>query len=817
MIFLVFNPELRRISFVRCSKLPEKVLLRLDQVYNPVITIIQGKPEISWIDMQSELLIFEKRLEHQNFQKNTGNIIQNAAVCGKYGHSALVCYNRFNKEFLSPLVQDRAGKSSNFSGPSNPTALVIGQSVNQFATADTVIDPNWYIDSGATNHVTAEYSNLSNPSEYSRGTNLANSCVAVPKTVWHKRLGHPSSKVLNSVIKNCNFPVKDNFDVEFCDSCQLGKAHNLPFPKSQSHATAPFNLVYSDLWGPAPVCSTDSFRYYIMFVDDYSRAKSGIFKPKAWVHSSSFNWTLTEPTNFHDAIATSQWKPAKDVEYTTLLQNKTWSLVPSTSSSNIIGCKWVFRLKRNSDGPMVKASTINVVLSVALAQNWSLRQLDFNNAFLNGKLDEIVYMAQPPRYVNSSLPGYICKLNKAIYGLKQALRAWNAALSQALLKWGFVNSRSDSSLFIFRHQTSVILLLVYVDDVILTGNNNSLIQDFITSLDKQFALKDFGCPYFLGFQVNYLDSGFVLNQEKYITDLLLKLQLNDLKPTPSPSVVGKQLSALDGIPLTDPFIYRSTIGALQYLTHSAANHSSAAPPKFSPPTAASSRELQSRAAQPADRTLQSSPWRIGSRTPPSASRRLRRSEAAASHQPKPPVCKPSLSTAKAQPSKPRVSQIASQTPSIHPSLETRASFTLCSGSFAPILEHLGPIDLERWISAARAQALQPRPRDLAAWKAHFLAVRTRRANLQPIRIVPTWVSFEITTYLGLRGPTGRQSNMDIDMIRVIRRDPRSLIVLVLPPGSLQTKAEVGAKASWRATRSDRVEPLGISASTYSPF
>ena len=157
--------------------------------------------------------------------------------------------------------------------------------------------------------------------------------------------------------------------------------------------------------------------------------------------------------------------------------------------------------------PVVKASTIHVVLSVVLAQNWSLRQLDFNNEFLNGKLDETVYTTQPLEYVNSSFPDYICKLNKAIYGLKQAPKAWNATLSQALLKWGFVNSHSDSSLFMFRQQTSVILLLVYVDDVILTGNNNSLIQDLITSLDKQFALKDFGCLcYFFGFQINYLDS-----------------------------------------------------------------------------------------------------------------------------------------------------------------------------------------------------------------------------------------------------------------------------------------------------------------------
>ncbi|KAA0054331.1 hypothetical protein IC582_028809 [Cucumis melo] len=223
---------------------------------------------------------------------------------------------------------------------------------------------------------------------------------------------------------------------------------------------------------------------------------------------------------------------------------------------------------------VIKASTIRLVLSVAISKGWSLWQLDFNNAFLNGKLDEMVFMTQPPGYVNPSYPNYICKLNKVIYRLKQASRAWNVTQTQALLNWGFINSRSDSFLFIFWHHVSVILLLVYVDDVIVTGNNNSLVQDLITSLDKQFALKDLGClSYFLGFQVNYLDFGFVLNQEKYVTDLLHKLQLHDLKPTPSSNVVGKHLSALDGTPFTDPFIYRSTIGAgaVQYLTHTRPN------------------------------------------------------------------------------------------------------------------------------------------------------------------------------------------------------------------------------------------------------
>ncbi|KAL0556103.1 hypothetical protein IC582_004613 [Cucumis melo] len=126
-------------------------------------------------------------------------------------------------------------------------------------------------------------------------------------------------------------------------------------------------------------------------------------------------------------------------------------------------------------------------------------------------------MVQPSRYVNSTFPNYVFKLNKAIYGLKQAPCAWNTALTNELLKLGFINSKSDSSLFIFRKHNCVILFLVYVDDVIVTGNNSVEISRLITMLDAKFALKDLGpLHYFLGFQIHYLESGFIMNQEKYV-------------------------------------------------------------------------------------------------------------------------------------------------------------------------------------------------------------------------------------------------------------------------------------------------------------
>ena len=138
-------------------------------------------------------------------------------------------------------------------------------------------------------------------------------------------------------------------------------------------------------------------------------------------------------------------------------------------------------------------------------KGWNLRHLDFNNAFLNGKLTEDVYMYQPFRYIDPSFSDYLWKLNKAIHRLKQASRACNTTLTIELLQLGFINSRLDSSLFIFHNTSSIILFMVYVDDVIISGNNFTMIDTLIKSLDTKFALKYLGqLHYFLKNQVQIL-------------------------------------------------------------------------------------------------------------------------------------------------------------------------------------------------------------------------------------------------------------------------------------------------------------------------
>jgi hypothetical protein len=165
-----------------------------------------------------------------------------------------------------------------------------------------------------------------------------------------------------------------------------------------------------------------------------------------------------------------------DTEYDALEKNQTWHLVPPEGIKNVIDCKWVYKVKRKAGGsfdrnkarlvakgfkqrygidyedtfsPVVKAATVRIVLSIAVSRGWTLRQLDVQNVFLHGILEEEVYMRQPPGYENKMKPGYVCKLDKAIYGLKQAPRAWYSRLIEKLMKLGFQMSKVDTSLFFY--------------------------------------------------------------------------------------------------------------------------------------------------------------------------------------------------------------------------------------------------------------------------------------------------------------------------------------------------------------------------------
>jgi histone deacetylase 1/2 len=211
--------------------------------------------------------------------------------------------------------------------------------------------------------------------------------------------------------------------------------------------------------------------------------------------------------------------------------------------------------------------TIRIILTLAVTFHWTVQQIDINNAFLNGLLQEEVYMTQPSGF-ESSDKTLVCKLHKALYGLKQAPRAWYERLTHTLLQMGFVKSKCDPSLLVHHQNGACTYVLVYVDDILITGSAPHLIKDLIDKLNIKFALKQLGeVDYFLGLEVHHKSSGaLLLNQAKYVKDLLCKTNMENCKPIGSPMVSSCRLSKFGTDTMNDPSLYRSTVGALQYAT-----------------------------------------------------------------------------------------------------------------------------------------------------------------------------------------------------------------------------------------------------------
>nr|GEU64325.1 hypothetical protein [Tanacetum cinerariifolium] len=175
-------------------------------------------------------------------------------------------------------------------------------------------------------------------------------------------------------------------------------------------------------------------------------------------------------------------------------------------------------------------------------------------------------MEQPPGFVDPKFLEHVCKLNKALYGLKQDLRAWFHRLSTFLADNGFTCCRADTSLFVFKRDTCIMYLLVYVDDLILTGNQPYVLTTFITRLDKEFAIKDLGAlNYFLGLEATYSTNGLFLNQSKYAKEILTRSNMIDAKPAPTPLGANVFIFSM-GDPFLNPTHYCFIVGALQYLT-----------------------------------------------------------------------------------------------------------------------------------------------------------------------------------------------------------------------------------------------------------
>jgi histone deacetylase 1/2 len=178
-------------------------------------------------------------------------------------------------------------------------------------------------------------------------------------------------------------------------------------------------------------------------------------------------------------------------------------------------------------------------------------------------------MQQPPGFEDSRCPRYVCKLQRALYGLKQSPYAWYAHLSDMLHQLSFIASKADTSLFIFEHQGVVIYMLVYVDGIVLPVSSLSAIEKLVATLSSSFPIKDLGrLEYFFGIETAYTSVGMVLTHHKYALDLLHRANMEQCQSVTTPTSTSNKLSRHQGEPVSseDAFKHRSLVGGLQYLT-----------------------------------------------------------------------------------------------------------------------------------------------------------------------------------------------------------------------------------------------------------
>lgn len=208
------------------------------------------------------------------------------------------------------------------------------------------------------------------------------------------------------------------------------------------------------------------------------------------------------------------------------------------------------------------------MLAIAAQMELQVFQLDVKSAFLNGELEEEVYVQQPQGFEARGEEGKVYKLKKALYGLKQAPRAWNSKIDAYFLRSGFMRSPSEPSLYVKKNGEDFLMVCLYVDDLIYVGTNANMVDSFKEAMMKEYEMTDLGLmKYFLGIQVKQSKGEIFITQEKYVSDMLKKFRMENSNPAPTPMALNEKLQLDDGAEKSDPKIYRSLVGSLIYLTN----------------------------------------------------------------------------------------------------------------------------------------------------------------------------------------------------------------------------------------------------------
>ena len=297
-----------------------------------------------------------------------------------------------------------------------------------------------------------------------------------------------------------------------------------------------------------------------------------------------------ENISFEEAVRDKKWQTAMDEEIKAIDRNNTWELTELPEGSQPIGVKWIFKKKMNAQGeierykarlvakgykqkegidydevfaPVVRMETIRLLISQAAQFKWPIFQMDVKSAFLNGVLEEEVYIEQPPGYMKIGEEKKVLKLKKALYGLKQAPRAWNTRIDTYFKENGFKQCPYEHALYAKNNGGNMIFVALYVDDLIFMGNNNDMIEEFKGTMRREFEMTDLGLmKFFLGLEVRQKETGIFVSHETYAKEILKKYKMENCNPVSIPMEPCAKLSKFDAGERVDASRYRSLVGSL---------------------------------------------------------------------------------------------------------------------------------------------------------------------------------------------------------------------------------------------------------------
>ena len=310
-----------------------------------------------------------------------------------------------------------------------------------------------------------------------------------------------------------------------------------------------------------------------------------------------------DPINYKEALEdvdVQEWQKAMDREMESMYSNSVWSLVEAPKGVKPIGCKWIYKRKRGSDGkvetfkarlvakgytqkegidyeetfsPVAMLKSIRILLAVAASLDYEIWQMDVKTAFLNGNLNEDIYMQQPEGFKAKGKEHMVCKLQRSIYGLKQASRSWNIRFDQAITSFGFEKSPDEPCVYKRIQAQKVVFLVLYVDDILLIGNDKQVLSGVKDWLHKQFDMKDLGeANYILGIKLirDRKNKLLALSQASYIDKILVRFNMENSKRGSLPFRHGIHLSK-EQSPKTPEqkermsrIPYASAVGSLMY-------------------------------------------------------------------------------------------------------------------------------------------------------------------------------------------------------------------------------------------------------------